>query len=254
MALNMVGVVIAKFTESNPAEMLAAQLEDAATSSTQKLQNIGTNLLDLFDTFDGTPEMLDQISQAVDARYRGELEYLMAVDSLIKGIASSIAAQQQSIRDAIEGPRSPQELMREAMDIFAQLGSAGSPEALAQMVASIQQLVGASFSGRSAEEQAAAGGTLIAFLDQVQAAATERAEALAQMVVDEGTILREQALLFAETIGAPLDLNIAATDNVNASVTHQTDVINERGDMRDELLRELIREIRLGGNLAELRG
>jgi hypothetical protein len=97
------------------------------------------------------------------------------------------------------------------------------------------------------------GGFLIDFLDQVEAAATARADQLAQMVIDEGVLLREQALMFAESIGAPLDLNVAATDAVNDSINRQTDVIVDTASDRDALLRELIGLIRQGNDLAAIR-
>jgi len=254
VSLNNVGIAIAMFADSNPAAILAASLEDAATTSTEKLQAIGTGLMDMFDAFDGTPEQMQEIAQLVDARYRGELEYLQAIDQLVKGIAASIEAQQNRMREAIEGPQSFDELLAEAQLLFSTLSGAGSPEELAQIVNSIQTLVDKAFGGLDPAGQIAQADTLIAFLDTVQAAAEERAAALAQMVIDEGVILREQALLFAESIGAPLDLNVAATDAVNDSINRQTDLINDRGDQRDELLRDLIREIRAGNDLVGLRG
>ena len=224
-ALNTVGMAITAFADSNAADVLAAMLEDAATSSTEKLSAIGTALTDLFDNFDGTPEQLNQISQMIDARYRGELEYLNAVNQLIIGIAQSIEAQQNRIREAVEGPQSFGALMGDAEALFRSLGTAASPEEIASIVSGIQSLIDKAFGGLDEAGQIAQADTLIAFLDQVEQAATARAEVLAQMVVDQGQILRDQALVFADVIGAPLDLNIQATQDVSAAVNNQTEIL-----------------------------
>jgi len=252
-SLNAIGRAIATFVSSDPAALLAEQLAAASLSSTDKLAKFGDSLLDLIATFDGTPEMMDEISIAVDARYRAEMEYLVAIDALIKGISASIAKQQDDIRAAVEGPKSFEELLSIAQAMAGQLGGAGSPEQLAAMVANIQNLVSSAFGGLDAAGQSAQAGFLISFLDQVEAAATARADQLRQMVLDEGVLLREQSQMFAESIGAPLELNVAATDAVNESINRQTDVIVDTAADRDTLLRELIGLIRQGNDLAAIR-
>jgi len=242
-ALNTVGMAIEAFAGSNPADVLAEQLNNAATSSTEKLTMIGTALSDLFSGFDGSPEQLNEISQLIDARYRGELEYLAAVNQLITGISQSIEAQQNKIREAIEGPQTFEQMMGDAQALYRSLSTAGSPEEIASIVSQIQSLVDKAFGGLDEAGQIAQADSLIAFLDQVEAAATLQAEALAQMVTDQGDILREQALLFAESIGAPLDLNIQATQDVSAAVNNQTDILvdeHRTGQAIDEGIRESI--------------
>jgi len=224
-ALNTVGATIAAFADSDIAQVLADRLANAAKTSTQRLTDMAGALTDLFANFDNTPEQLDQISQLVDARYRGELEYLAAVDSLVKGIAASIEAQQNRIREAVEGPRSFEQILSDAQALFASLAGAGSPEEIARTVSSIQALVDRAFGGLDQAGQASQAATLISFLDQVQRAAEERANILAQQVIEQGMVLREQAEMFAQSIGAPLDLNVQATQDVSAAIVNQTDIL-----------------------------
>lgn len=252
-ALNRVGMAIAEFIDSNPADMLVEQLEDAATSSTQKLQGIGDSLLDLFANFDGTPEMLDQITMKVDERYRGELEYLAAVNQLISGINASVDKQIADMRAAIEGPASFAEIMNQVTQLQASLAMAESPEEIAQIFNQIQSLVSTAFNSLDEAGKQLNIDALTAILRASEEAATQRAEALAQMVIDEGVVLREQAAMFAESIGAPLELNAKATDAVNDSINRQTDIIIDTGESRDSLLRELVRLIREGNELETLR-
>ena len=100
----------------------------------------------------------------VSGRYIAEIEYLVAIDRLVKDISASIADQQQSIREAVEGPRSFSAIMGDAQGLFASLAAAQSPEEIAQIVSSIQSLVDKAFGGLDEAGQAAQAGTLIAFL------------------------------------------------------------------------------------------
>ena len=233
VALNTVGAAIAQFADSDIADILAQSLAEAAKTSTERLSDLGTALTDLFANFDGTPEQLNDISNMIAARYRGEIEYLLAIDQLVKGIAQSIEAQQNKIREAVEGPQSFTDIMGDAEALFASLATAGSPEQIASIVGGIQSLVDKAFGGLDAIDQAAQSDKLIGFLDVVQAAAEDRANVLAQMVIAEGEVLRDQALTFAESINAPMELNIQANVRSADALERIEESLGDSGNVGD---------------------
>jgi hypothetical protein len=252
-ALALLGQTVANFANTGAADAAAQYLSDAAMSSTERLQALGDALLDGFMAFEDTPEGLSEISKLIASRYQGEIEYLVAIDQLVKNIGASIAAQQEDIRTSVEGQKTFSEAMGEARELFRSLATAGSPEELANIVGQIQTLVRTAFGGLDDEGKALNADMLISFLDDVGKIAELQAEKLAQMVIDEGVILREQAAMFAESVGAPLQLNIDATDRVDTSINNQTVVIEDAAIARDLLLRELIDEIRGRTDLESIR-
>ena len=63
------------------------------------------------------------------------------------------------------------------------------------------------------------------------------------MVIEEGAALRDQAALFAESIGAPLEVNVQATEAVTEAVKEQTEVVREGREVNEDLLQRILRAI-----------
>jgi hypothetical protein len=244
-AWNSMSDVIHKFVSSTVGEI--ATSATSGMSSTGALTFYGAALSELLSTFDETPEMMNEISAAIDMRYRAEMEYIKGIDNLVSQIGQSIDNQRMKLQGLIAADeQDPYRLVAKASAAMRGIRRAESPEDIARLVAQAQQFIqmaADAFPEDGITRMISNGrkggmtemftsredfiGGLLRMLDTIEGSATVRANTLRENALAESIALREETRMFAEQQGIDLDAIETAANGTTQAVQDQTVIIQD---------------------------
>jgi hypothetical protein len=191
--------------------------------------------------------MMNEISNAIDMRYRAELEYIQGIDNLVSQIGQSIEQQRMKLQGLIAADeQDPYKLVAKASAAMRGIRRADSPEEIARLVAQAQQFIqmaADAFPEEGLTRMIASGrkgeftemftsredfiGGLLRMLDTIEGSATVRANTLRENALAESVALREETRMFAEQQGIDLEAIETAANGTTQAVQDQTVVIQD---------------------------
>jgi len=198
------------FSSSDLGADYATMVRLQSESVVETLSRLTSGLDDAMRNFDGSPEQLVAIGNLAMSIRQQELVALATIDSVAKGLNTSLARLREDVVRNIEGPRAAKDILFDARALIAKVASATTPEEIAQIGQDFEALI----RSMSPEDQIAYRTSTLAIIDAFKVQSNIALDAAKQAVLDSGAAIRDMVDGFADLLDP---LTILVNDNTRAA-------------------------------------
>jgi TP901 family phage tail tape measure protein len=215
--LEQIGAVHATLKEFAASDLEAdylALIEAQNRSVGAALQILNQQFAEAVDNFDGSIESLQHIGDLVVQIREGEIRYLTQLDSLQKGLNTSLDQLEADILGLTAAPRDTSAILGEAAGLITALENAESAEEIDAISRQFNTLI----RSISPDEQKFRQAEILQIIAAFRDAANVRFEAFRAAAIDQADATRSLADRFTTEIGDPLDILIASNERIARAV------------------------------------